>query len=723
MNKKFTKLMSWLLIFAMIMMNVPVAKVAFAADGGNVVRVVIMNNTFSKEDGAAWDGKLLDTTVELTSESNGISVIEEAVKSEGYTITGVEYNYITEIGGLAAYDNGYMSGWMATLNDWFTSAAIESYSVANGSLQSGDEICMWYSCDWGDDIGSDWMGTSTLLKDITFSEGALSSDFNPEKTEYTLTISDDVEEIMVTPTAENKNFMVKTYKNDYTPKEEGTEFKRSESIPVKSGDKIFVGVGNENWPSMNSGQTETVYIFTVEGQEEVKEPAKIESAETTGKINPVFNKDILTYEIEVENGNDLPVITFKAPKAVKVMAGTTELAADENGNYQVKFDELEQQISVEDESGVVTTYTFKVVVKAVENNINEVKDIFNETTDAILKGETPIVGSIGGEWRVIGLARAGKISKEFKEGYYKNAYKYVKEIGSAKLHNSKSSDNSRMILALTALGYDVTNVAGQNLLAPLSNLDYVKKQGINGLVWALIALDSGKYDVPELSGEGTRTTRDNLIKSIINSQLENGGFALDNENSETDMTAMALQALAPYYLSEKTNKEYKDSLNNTVDKAIAFLANTQNDDGSFGNIGGNTCESTAQVVVALSSLGINPDTDDRFVKNNTSVLAALLSYYNGNGKFIHEKNGNINEMSTEQAYLAMVAYNIFIEGKETIYDMSDVVKGENPVITENISSENKAPQTGDNGYALYAVLLTVSAMGVYASKKRRTNKA
>ena len=192
MNKKFTKLMSWLLIFAMIMMNVPVSKVAFAADGGNVVRVVIMNNTFSKEDGAAWDGKLLDTTVELTSESNGISVIEEAVKSEGYTITGVEYNYITEIGGLAAYDNGYMSGWMATLNDWFTSAAIESYSVANGSLQSGDEICMWYSCDWGADIGSDWMGTSTLLKDITFSEGALSSDFNPEKTEYTLTISDDV---------------------------------------------------------------------------------------------------------------------------------------------------------------------------------------------------------------------------------------------------------------------------------------------------------------------------------------------------------------------------------------------------------------------------------------------------------------------------------------------------------------------------------------------------
>ena len=132
-----------------------------------------------------------------------------------------------------------------------------------------------------------------------------------------------------------------------------------------------------------------------------------------------------------------------------------------------------------------------------------------------------------------------------------------------------------MILALTALGYDVTNVAGQNLLAPLSNLDYVKKQGINGLVWALIALDSGKYDVPELSGEGTRTTRDNLIKSIINSQLENGGFALDNENSETDMTAMALQALAPYYLSEKTNKEYKDSLNNTVDKAIAFLANAR----------------------------------------------------------------------------------------------------------------------------------------------------
>lgn len=1395
MKNKFSRCLSWLLVFAMVIMNVPTERVAWAESNSNEVRVIIINNTFSKADGAKWEGTLLDTKVELKPSSNAITVIEDAVKSAGYTITGAESNYITEIGGLSAFDGGSMSGWTGTLNDWFTSEAFNTYAVSNGKLQAGDEICMWYSCNWGADIGSDWSGSSTALKSIAFSTGALSSGFDSKVTDYTLVIPDDAKEVVVTPTAENKNFMVKTYKNNYTPTA-GGDYKRGQAIPVTSGDKIIVGVGNTNWPSMNSGQTETVYNFTVKyASEAVTKPvfeqinfsafsidgwvvnetykadileynigiknygtsslmlqsstkydaekydavakyvdsngddrnieikngsyttlnnlkfglnkvefvisekenksnsttyvfnitrpydtsiglstskglvvspegrsllttlymdkpegtmfksddngelssagmssdcynyktfvldglesfkitlngrtsyvrmrisedgenftevkngenspiysfngadekklyvqtvsdseyldngfanvktsgneytltvvsvkadtmnAKLISADSFGDWYPQFNKDIYSYGIVIGNSDDFPELTFKAAEGAKVIIGSEELVPDAEGNYSITLKTAQQQIKIQAENGIVNTYSFKAVKKSkyevpdkvtdylcinsqytnssfgtepmltlggslkslgnfggyityyyenaitdnpnnmygidfyvygnsfsqggsaaetgqvwvsedgekwyalagsehyedttlkdyeitytktasgktawtdnyggsndgtskagqwvnssvyylndlakndsitlkgilipcidgslygdgstssfvgetkfgyvdynvngtigadvnpyvesaksngfdlkwavdedgnpvelkngvhyikvvtasniwaggfgekstevssmvrtsatenevgvtkapksvvitnennketivnieagiqsydvkiddsrkvsislngageddniyvnnkriaydesveisageqgrkvriiiqngekepvifilniVSDSISKVQNIFNETTDYLLNGETPIVNSTGGEWKVISLARADRISDDFKQGYFKNAYEYVKSIGSAKLHRSKSTDNSRMILALTSLGYDVTDVAGQNIITPLSDYDYVIKQGINGASWALMALDSAGYDIPELNGEGTQTSRDNLIQYILDSQLENGGFTLDDENADVDITAMALQSLAPYYLSDDTDEELKDKINTAVEKALNYLSDIQESTGAFGNYNAENCESTAQVIAALTSLGINPRTDSRFIKNGTSVLTALCSYYLGNGQFAHTVNGDENEMSTEQAYLALVSYHRFINSQSALYNMKDVVIGKNPVIKDNsgdsnnddnnsngdnnnndnnnsnssnngndgsnINDENnnsltdskptgsKPPKTGDYPFILlYAVLMSSSAAGIYviAKHKKKSN--
>ncbi|MFR2531226.1 MAG: immunoglobulin-like domain-containing protein [Anaerovoracaceae bacterium] len=275
----------------------------------------------------------------------------------------------------------------------------------------------------------------------------------------------------------------------------------------------------------------------------------------------------------------------------------------------------------------------------------------------------------GIEWAVLGLARAEREADFDKEVYYQNLVKALKENGSAKLSNTKSTENSRTVLALTAIGKDVKNVAGYNLLEPLADLDYLQKQGINGPIWALIAFDSHDYEIPKTTG-GTQVTRENLIETILNAQLANGGFALTGEEADADMTAMAIQALAPYYDSDKAVKD-------AVDKALSCLSAIQNNDGSFSSkdINGvyvTNAESCAQVITALTALKIDPAKDARFIKNGHTVIEALLGFYVEGGGFAHEHGGELDDIATEQSYYSLASYSRFLSGKTTLYDMSDV---------------------------------------------------
>ena len=313
--------------------------------------------------------------------------------------------------------------------------------------------------------------------------------------------------------------------------------------------------------------------------------------------------------------------------------------------------------------GEKTSAPYTVTLTVAKPAGPDVQEAYKTTGDYLSGKGTPIVGSIGGEWLTIGLARSGRT---VPEGYYDNAVAYVKaEINTTtnRLDRNKSTDNARLILALTAIGKDVTDVGGFDLLAGLDDMKYVKRQGTNGPVWTLIALDSHGY-TPAGS-----VTRDALVETILFLQKDSGAWYINSTNAtdDVDMTAMAIQALAPYY---KTNEAVKAA----VDKALTWLSTMQKSDGSFAEMAGvaSSSESTAQVLVALCALGIDPTADARFAKNSFHVVDGLLTFYTGEA-FKHQiADTTVDQMGTEQSYYALAAYMRLTGGRSFLYDMNDV---------------------------------------------------
>ena len=310
------------------------------------------------------------------------------------------------------------------------------------------------------------------------------------------------------------------------------------------------------------------------------------------------------------------------------------------------------------------------IAQLQKTNQKEFDKIYQETgsSQAALASKAGLTaGTSGGEWVALGLARSGSISDTLAEQYAQAAYQYVKKKGSSTISDSKSTENSRMILALTSIGKDPTNVAGYDLLEPLADLDYVKSQGINGPIFALIALDSHTYDIPKAATGKTQTTREALIDAILAAQLSDGGWNVNGNGADADMTAMAIQALASYYSS---NAKVKSA----IDDALNRLSQMQEANGGYTSWGTANAESVAQVIVALTSLGIDPASDGRFIKNGYSTLDALATFYNDKGGFKHSQSDTTssNGLATEQAYYALASWYRLKAGKTSLYDMSDV---------------------------------------------------
>lgn len=336
---------------------------------------------------------------------------------------------------------------------------------------------------------------------------------------------------------------------------------------------------------------------------------------------------------------------------------------DENGNVTLAFsgDKLELPVDV-----TVQEHTRTVRLTVTRAASAGVSEIYEQTGKWLAENvKNPVVASTGGEWAVIGLARAGyPVDSGYYDRYIANVMNRLEETGGV-LDKRKYTEYSRVVLALTAVGYDVTNVAGYNLLEPLADYDQVVWQGINGPIWALLAFDSHAYVIPSApAGSKTQTTRSRLIDTILNAELAGGGWSLYG-GADTDITAMALQALAPYYTSDVKVKA-------AVDRALACLSGMQNEEGGFGSWGSMNSESCAQVLVALTSLNINPETDSRFVKNGNTVLDALCSFAVEDGGFKHTATGERNGMATEQGYYALAAYHRYRQGATPLYDMSDI---------------------------------------------------
>lgn len=344
------------------------------------------------------------------------------------------------------------------------------------------------------------------------------------------------------------------------------------------------------------------------------------------------------------------------------------------------------------------------IAQLQKTNQKEFDKIYQETgsSQAALASKAGLTaGTSGGEWVALGLARSGSISDTLAEQYAQAAYQYVKKKGSSTISDSKSTENSRMILALTSIGKDPSDVAGYDLLEPLADLDYVKSQGINGPIFALIALDSHDYEIPKAVAGKTQTTREALIDAILAAQLSDGGWNVNGNGADADMTAMAIQALAPYYSS---NAKVKSA----IDDALNRLSQMQEANGGYTSWGTANAESVAQVIVALTSLGIDPASDGRFIKNGYSTLDALATFYNDKGGFKHSQSDTTssNGLATEQAYYALASWYRLKAGKTSLYDMSDVTTMskiiEKTVVNGGDSAKDPKRDTLSSGSSLAA---------------------
>lgn len=315
----------------------------------------------------------------------------------------------------------------------------------------------------------------------------------------------------------------------------------------------------------------------------------------------------------------------------------------------------------------------------------DVSDVLERTLDYIYRHTPdPTIGTVGGEWSIIALSGGEYgVASGYYDKYYENVVNTLKENDGILEGDRKYTEYSRVIMGLSAIGRDATNVGGYNLVEKLANFDKVKSQGVNGVIFALIALDTKGYETSDPD------IRQKYINEILANEISGGGFDFMGVSADPDMTAMALQALTPYRDDLKVDA--------VVKRGVAILSKLQESNGGLSSWGSNNSESVAQTIIALCGMGIDPNSDSRFVKNGHSLLDALLTFEAKDGGFMHvqagaatgggAEGGVADGMATDQAALALLAYQRMTGGKAPIYN--NRVGSKTKVVKEYLSKDKK----------------------------------
>ncbi|MBQ4301425.1 MAG: hypothetical protein II765_07805, partial [Lachnospiraceae bacterium] len=283
------------------------------------------------------------------------------------------------------------------------------------------------------------------------------------------------------------------------------------------------------------------------------------------------------------------------------------------------------------------------------------------------------------------------------DGLYAGYYDSVKTYLAG--HNNKFSvptECAKVVGALNAIGYDPTNVGGVDITAQLNDSENVS--GDFSTAYMLLAIESKNYNV---------AAKDAYIKTLVDDAYASGGWGWNGKDADPDTTGVVLAALAPYY---NTNASVKAA----VDNAVAALSKMQSADGAFASGMDENSNSTAMVILGLSELGINADTDSRFVKNGISAVDALCSFAVEGGGFGWKDNVDVNELATCQSYAALGSYfrmnsemnrlfDMTAESTITALDGSVVLADPNGVLPASSfieAEEVKSGETYDNANAL-----------------------
>lgn len=312
-----------------------------------MARVIVENTTFPKAEGAVWEGTLADTWIELTGESTMMGCVVEAL--DGHTVVGAESNYISSIDNLKAFDGGTMSGWMGTLNDWFTNFGFGEFTVAKGTLCAGDEIRIMYTRTV-EDLGGSWNNSDTRLKALTFSAGKLAPKFSGDTFTYTLTVPEGTTSLLVTPTAANKNYQVRAYLGTQAT---GREYSRTSLIPIANGSVITVVCADDSWPTMNkTSDGKRTYTINVVYGEVKSDDAGVTSVKVAG-VSAAAGTAENSFSVTLPAGTEVTADSFEITLSDS-KATLTGPAKGEDGVWT---------FTVTAEDGTAVTYSVTVTVK------------------------------------------------------------------------------------------------------------------------------------------------------------------------------------------------------------------------------------------------------------------------------------------------------------------------------------------------------------------------
>ena len=459
-----------------------------------------------------------------------------------------------------------------------------------------------------------------------------------------------------------------------------------------------------------------------------------------GILSPVFSTDTENYTLTIQDNTSVYVLAdikdISENMIIKVDGNEcrkSQKVQISNGS-RIEITTQRTIWSPDYTSSSIEEKQYSVLVKK-ESDI-ETNNMYNDIMDIVSNSLTDENLVFGNEWNVMTAARAGKLSKDLAEKYYSSVVNKLKESDS-EMFDSNATTNARVILALSAIGKDAANVEGYNLLRPLANFDYITNQGINAAAYTLLAINSNDYEIPMLETRTIQTTTSGLINYLLDNEIPTGGWDWYNTNADVDLTATVLQALAPYKNDAHVNE--------AIQRGINVLSQLQNPDGSYSSWGtANPC-SIAQVIVALTELSINPNTDDRFIKNGYTAIDALKNFYiPGRGFAYTYESSRVDNYSTVQSSYALVANDRIIKGKNSLYNMQDAFEINNNNNNNNNNNtgnnnsnnntgnnnsnnnsnnnydSNRVPQTSDMTNAiLFVMLLMISGMIVvfYAGKK------
>lgn len=547
--------------------------------------------------------------------------------------------YVKKIAGLAEFDHGPGSGWMYAVNgNYPTQSGAGSYL-----LQPGDRVEWRYTTNLGEDLGAPGAGGGGVPS------GQLPSQYAATQQELTkLALGPDNRK----PIDEVGKTVVVLNIDKRMGKEEAERLQRrlaTHSFTLQ--ETIGPALGG----SLEDGEQEVTLFIPAGGVEN----------STTIQVRKLTSTEPLVGQEEVLSGvyEFLPAgIQFAKPVFISIkipllIDNIEELALAWWDEEREEWIPIPAVVDAERGlvTGTVTHFTkFAVIDKTKLAGYQEDrrwKDVLHQSI-AWLKKKAEL-----SEWEAFGLARAGE---DVPSTYLRSLETLIKD-NNAQFR--KVTDLERIVLTLVALGSDPQDFAGYNLVEQIYNHANMTMQGTNGLAFALIALDSKPFAI----AEGAEWNREKLIQALLAEQNEDGGFSLSKATgikSDVDITAMVLQSLAIY-------KERRD-VQEAIERALSWLSKQQLANGGFANSEGlENSESVAQVMIALTSLDIDP-ADPRFVQENGTLLSNLLSFADEDGYFVHVRGQDRDDLATEQAVLALIAYQRWHDQQLALFDLRHV---------------------------------------------------